>query len=71
MDWLAEAKMLNKALKQVQAEKARLEASVANSDQDQQQYYTRQITKKELIIQNLESRIGNAKVKVHKDDKKV
>lgn len=70
MDWLAETKMLSKALKQVQAEKARLEASVVNSDQDQQQYYTRQIMKKELIIQNLQSRIGNAKVKVNKDDKK-
>lgn len=70
MDWLAEARILSKALKQVKAEKGRLEASIIDNDEDHLQYYTRQIIKKELIIQNLEFRLGDARVKVTEDDKK-
>lgn len=69
MDWENELKILNKALKQYKMDKNKLEISSAmgiGSGNNIKSF----ILQKELLIQNIESRISIAKKKLLEEGKK-
>jgi hypothetical protein len=70
MDWSNEIKILNRALRQYKMDKNKLEISSAlgiKNDDNQLQYL---ILQKELLIQNVESRIKIAEKKLTEEARK-
>ncbi|WP_139906180.1 hypothetical protein [Clostridium thermarum] len=67
MDWNNEIKILNRALKQYKMEKNKLEISSSTDNSNHANQIQYLILQKELLIQNVESRIKIAEKKLSEE----
>lgn len=70
MDWNNEIKILNRALKQYKMEKNKLEISSTTDNSNHANQIQYLILQKEMLIQNVESRIKMAKQKLLEEGNK-
>ncbi|MDP4088440.1 MAG: hypothetical protein Q8930_04100 [Bacillota bacterium] len=68
MNWSDEIKVLEKAIKQDKHEKQKLEGHLRNNSAEDSKYFSELIIKKGLAIQNLQSRLQMAIIKLAEDE---